>query len=199
MWAALLAPAAWLVSPGAHALLSVEERAPLVMPRAMLLRESLRHFAPARVESDFQQALRQAESAWAASQGDAALQALAPLQRYAPIAELPFVKAQLLMAAIAQHHHNIDMRHHHRAFAQALVHAIGAGASGDSAARALRLVLPSEADAWLLAQREHYRPLGAAGRRVIQGGRDLLVWRVRTRGGIERDLYFDLGPAAPGR
>lgn len=175
--------------------LSLEERAPLVEPRAAKLRQLLlqQRRGPAEIESESQRALQAAERLWQAGQADEALLALSPLQKYAPIAELPFVRVQLLMAALAQHQHNQELRNHHRAWALALVKAIGRSGDGRSPATAFRLVQASEAEAWLLSQQERYKPLGQ--RRVSEGARTFDVWRVATPNGGQQELYFDISAA----
>lgn len=187
--APLLAAGVW---PLAHADLTMEQRLPLVRPRAARLRRYLRSGAvdPTRVEADYAAALARAEAAWETVDGDRALLALAPLQKYAPIAELPFIKAQLLMAAIAQEKRQSDLLRHHRAFATALVELIDASGDGLTEATALKLVLPSEADGWFIAHHDRYTPIA----RMLVGKRrhshDL--WRVRDAAGVERTLYFDV-------
>ncbi|HEY1102158.1 MAG TPA: hypothetical protein VGE70_01940 [Burkholderiaceae bacterium] len=197
---ALLAAPLWRP---AQAELTMQERLPLVQRRATWLRATLLRptLDPRRIEADYTAALRQAEQMWEAGRGDDAIRALGVLQKYAPIAELPFIKAQLLLAAIAEHQHNTDLMRHHRAFATALVRAIDASGDGRSATTALRLVLPSEADAWLIAHGERYTALG---KRPPGPGRHTHdVWRVRGTDGRERDLYFDvsamLRPVRPAR
>ncbi len=181
--------------------LSVSERLPLVQTRANFLRESLRKpgLSPARVEADYAAALKKAEQHWHAGHGDDALLALSPLQKYAPIAELPFIKAQLLMAAIAEDRRDTELRNHHRAFATALVQSIGASGNGLSQATALRLVLPSEAEGWLLAQRERYQTLGKDNKPLQSGARRYDRWQVRQTDGSERTLYFEVPTATRAR
>ena len=185
--------AAWLALP-ARAELTMEERLPLVVPRARRLRRALLApgLDPYRIEADHADALQRAERLWERGQADQALQALAPLQKYAPIAELPFIKVQLLMAAIAQHQGRQDLLRHHRAFATALVRLIDASGDGRSEATALRLVLPSEADGWFLAHADRYTPI--AKRIASQRRRSQDLWQVRRADGGEQTLYFDVSP-----
>ncbi len=187
--APLLAVAAW---PAARAELTLEQRLPLVKPRAARLRRYLRSNAvdPYRVEADLADALQKAEAAWDRNDGDRALLALAPLQKYAPIAELPFIKVQLLMAAIAEDKRQSDLLRHHRAFATALVGLIDASGNGLTEATALKLVLPSEADGWFIAHQDRYKPLA---RMMVSKRRNSMdLWRVRDAAGVERTLYFDV-------
>lgn len=174
--------------------LSVSERLPLVQSRANFLRQSLRQSAvsPGRIDADYQEALKKAEQHWQAGRGDDALLALSPLQKYAPIAELPFIKAQLLMAAVAEDKHDMELRNHHRAFATALAQSIGASGNGLSERSAIRLVLPSEADGWLLSQRERYQTLGKTAATLTSGGKHYDRWQVRLGDGSERTLYFEV-------
>lgn len=174
--------------------LSVSERLPLVQKRANFLRQSLRSakLSPGRIEADYKEALQKAEKHWNAGQADEALLALSPLQKYAPIAELPFIKAQLLMAAMADEQRNLELRNHHRAFATALVQTISASGNGLTTATALKLVLPSEAEGWLIAQRERYQPLGKTEPVLQLGTHRYDRWQVRQTDGVERTLYFDV-------
>ena len=178
--------------------LSVNERLPLVHKRANWLRQSLRspRLSPERIEADYAEALQKAEKHWHAGQADEALLALSPLQKYAPIAELPFIKAQLLMAAMADEQRNLELRNHHRAFATTLVQAISASGNGLGTTTALKLVLPSEAEGWLIAQRERYQPLGKTEPALQVGTKRYDRWRVRQTDGTERTLYFDV-PVLP--
>jgi len=192
--ALVLAPCATAPSHAAAMPLSVSERAPLVQKRANFLRQSLRNakLSPERIEADYADALQKAEKHWHAGQADEALLALSPLQKYAPIAELPFIKAQLLMAAMADEQRNLELRNHHRAFATALVQAISASGNGLGTTSALKLVLPSEAEGWLIAQRERYQPLGKTEPALQVGGKRYDRWQVRQTDGAERTLYFEV-------
>lgn len=183
-----------LPSQAAAIPLSVNERLPLVQKRANFLRQSLRSplLLPERIETDYAGALQKAEKHWNAGQADEALLALSPLQKYAPIAELPFIKAQLLMAAMADEQRNLELRNHHRAFATALVQAISASGDGLGTGTALRLVLPSEAEGWLIAQRERYQPLGKTEPALQVGTKRYDRWQVRQADGTERTLYFEV-------
>lgn len=176
----------------AHAQLTVQERAPLVQPRAERARAALRAQGNGlyRVEADFAEALGRAERHWRDGQADEAVLALAALQKYGPLAELPFIKAHLLLAAIADARHDRELRNHHQAFAVALVADISASGDGARAASALRLVLASEAEGWLLAQDGRLRPLGK--RSVTTPRASFDVWRVRDTAGAEREVWFDL-------
>ena len=174
--------------------LSVSERLPLVQKRASFLRQSLCNgrLQPERIEADYAEALQKAEKYWNAGQADEALLALSLLQKYAPIAELPFIKAQLLMAAMADDQRNAELRNHHRAFATALVQAISASGNGLGTATALKLVLPSEAEGWLIAQRDRYQPLGKTEPALQVGAKRYDRWQVRQTDGAERTLYFEV-------
>jgi hypothetical protein len=178
----------------AQAELSLQERLPLVRIRAAKLRRALLSPAldPYRVEADYADALQKAEVLWERGQGEQAILALARLQKYAPLAELPFIKAQLLMAAIAEQQRNTDLLRHHRAFATALVETIDASGDGLSEKTAFKLVLPSEADGWFIAHRDRYTPVA----KMIVGRKRQShdVWRARQPGGVERTLYFDVSP-----
>lgn len=196
----LAAPTVGGLALPAQAELTVDERLPLVQPRANRLRRALLApgLDPHRIEADHAAALQSAERFWERGQADQALLALAPLQKYAPIAELPFIKAQLLMAAIAQYQGHGDRLRHHRAFATALVRSIDASGNGQSEATALRLVLPSEADGWFVAHADRYTPV--AKRIASQRRRRHDLWQVRRRAdGAEQTLYFDVSPLQRGR
>lgn len=177
--------------------LTVNERLPLVQPRVQLLRDAIARSSAgvAKVDADQARAMAKAEKFWRAGQAQQALLALSPLQKYAPIAELPFVKAQLLMAAIAEEANQVELRNHHRAFATALVQAIGAERDGLSPATALKLVLPSEAEGWLISQRDRFQTLGKSDTPLQLGGKRYDRWQVRQRDGAERTLYFDVTTA----
>lgn len=191
---AVLGLLAGLVCLPAQAELSFKERLPLVRARAARLRRSLLSpsIDPYRVETDYASALQKAEALWEQGQAEQAIVALGALQKYAPLAELPFIKAQLLMAAIAGHQRNTDLLQHHRAFATALVEIIDASGDGLSEKTAFKLVLPSEADGWFIAHRDRYTPVA----KMIVGRRRQShdVWRARQPDGVERTLYFDVSP-----
>jgi hypothetical protein len=102
----LVASSAGLMLPQrAHAQLSVQERAPLVQPRAQRARAALRELGSGlyRVEADFAEALGRAERHWRDGQADEAVLALAALQKYGPLAELPFIKATCCWQPLPTH------------------------------------------------------------------------------------------------
>ena len=178
----------------AQAELTMNERLPLVRARASKLRRALLQpsIDPYRVEADYADALQKAEALWEQGLGDQAIVALGALQKYAPIAELPFIKAQLLMVAIARQRGNSNLLRHHQAFATALVETIDASGDGQSEKTAFKLVLPSEADGWFIAHSDRYTPVAKmiVGRR--RQSHDL--WRARQPDGTERTVYFDVSP-----
>lgn len=195
---ALLVLLGGLLCHPARAELTMAERLPLVQRRAARLRAALLRPAldPQRIEADFARAMGQAEQYWDAGRGDEAIRALGTLQKYAPMAELPFIKAQLLLAAVAEQQRNTDLVRHHRAFATALVQAIDASGDGRTPQTAMRLVLASEADGWFIAHGDRYTPLG---KRPAGTGRHIHdVWRVRTASGAEGSLYFDVSATLRG-
>lgn len=192
---ALLLLGASLALPGpalAAGVLAVAERLPLVQPRAARARERLRPLGDGlyRVDAEYALALAEAEGFWSAQRGDEALVALSRLQTIAPLHELPFVKAHLMLAALADARDDRDLRNHHRAFALALVRDIEASGTGHTRADAMRLVLPSEVDAWLMSREP---ALTLVDRRRDTGrAHSFDILRVREPGGREREVWFDL-------
>lgn len=186
----LIGLATLLVSAWAHAELSLEQRAGLIEARASKLRQQLlsQSTPPAEIDKDVQQTLLRAEDFWRSGEVNQSLLTLSQLQKYAPIAELPFIKVQLLQAAIAQSEGNLELRNHHRAWALALAQAINRSGSGSSPASAYQLVLPSEIDGWIISQSDAWAV--AERRSFVQAGRPVTALKMNALGGAERVAYF---------
>lgn len=186
-----------LASAWAQAELSLEQRAGLIEARASKLRQQLltQSTPPAEIDKDVQQTLRTAEDFWRGGQSYQALLTLSQLQKYAPIAELPFIKVQLLQAAIAQAEGNLELRNHHQAWALALAQAINRSGSGNSPATAYQLVLPSELDGWIISQSDTQSV--AERRSFVQAGRPITALQMKARDGGERVAYFTVLGKSP--
>lgn len=197
-YGALLAAALLLAGP-AQAELTMTQRATLIEPRAVKLRMLLlqQKTSPPAIEKDADEALQRAEEFWRSGQSFQALVALGVLQKYAPMAELPFIKVQLLLAAIAQNERNNELTSHHRAWAQALVKAINTSGNGTSEQSAYRLVLANELAGWVLAQSDTHTLVGQ--QTLEKNGRKYTVVQLKSTDGTSRRVYFEVmnKPAVP--
>jgi hypothetical protein len=172
------------------ALLSIEERLPLIQRRARLLRQALLQHphGTQHIERTYNTIMELAEAHWDANRPEDALAELSALQTYAPLAELPFVKAQLLMAAISAEQQRAEDKMHHRAFAMALIQDIQRDADGTGPDKAYKLVLPSEATAWLISKGEGHQLMAKEALRASP--QHLHLWRVRSPSGAVMPVYF---------
>lgn len=181
-----------LLAGQVQAALSTAQRAALVEPRAIKLRQMLlqQKTSPLEIEKEADETLRRAEAFWNSGQSFQALVALGRLQKYAPMAELPFIKVQLLMAAIAQNERNNELVSHHRAWAQALVKAINTSGDGSSPETAYQLVLASEITGWLLSQSDTHTLLEQ--QTLDKKGRKYTVLQLRSVEGTVSSAYFEV-------
>lgn len=188
---ALLAAALLLAGP-AQAQLTAEQRAALVQPRVLKLRMLLlqQKTSPLEIEKDANEALQRAEEFWRSGQSFQALVALGGLQKYAPMAELPFIKVQLLLAAIAQNERNYELVSHHRTWAQALAKAINSSGDGNTTQSAYRLVLASELAGWVLAQSDTHTLVDQ--QKLEKNGRSYTLVQLKSTDGIPRSVYFEV-------
>lgn len=191
-WPAALLAAALLLAGPAQAELSMEQRASLIQPRATKLRQLLlaQKTGPLEIEKEADEALRRAEEFWRSGQSFQALVVLGGLQKYAPMAELPFIKVQLLLAAIAQNERNSERVSHHRAWAQALVKAINTSGDGAKPETAYRLVLASELGGWVLAQSDTHALVDQ--QKLEKNGRSYTLVQLKSTDATTRSVYFEV-------
>jgi hypothetical protein len=185
----------------AFAVLSVQELLPMVTPRAAQSVAQLGKFrkSPAQIDTHYLSVMDKAERHWDEGQVQEALEQLQQLDVYAPLSELPFVKAHLLLAAMAEKEGNVDMRNHHRAFAKALIDLIAASGDGQSPASAFRVRLPSDMTAWWFANSHWGKPVGT--RQIALAGKRFVAWQLQATDDSLREVYFHdpVGAAANAR
>lgn len=191
-WPVAVLAAGLLLAGSAQAELSMEQRAVLIQPRAVKLRQMLlqQKTNPLEIEKEADETLRRAEEFWSSGQSFQALVALGGLQKYAPMAELPLIKVQLLLAAIAKNERNNELLNHHRAWAQALVKAINSTGDGTSPETAYRLVLASELPGWVLSQSDTHTLVERQS--LEKKGRKYTVLQLKSSDGNTRNVYFEV-------